>query len=123
MFAEAIEKAVKYTRAIHSIHRNYGSAIVQPGTATLFIVNSEGWALTCGHVADNMAAGRKIVQNAESYKKELDKRKGTIKQNKLLKEVEKKYGYSKKDIFEIYFHFMDCVDRLSGFQLIRSKKY
>jgi hypothetical protein len=123
VFVEAIETAAKYTRAIHYISRNYGSTIIQPGTSTLFIVNSEGWALTCGHVADNIAVGRNIVQKAENFKKELDTRKGTIKQNKLLKELEKRYGYSKKDIFELYFHFMDCVDKLSGFQLIRNKKY
>lgn len=123
MFVEAIETAAKYTKAIHSIGRYYGSTTIQPGTSTLFIVNSEGWALTCGHVADNIAASKKIVEKAENFKRELETRKGTIKLKTLLKELEKNYGYSKKNVFELYFHFMDCVDKLSDFQIIRNDKY
>jgi len=123
VFVEAVETAAKYTRAIHSISRNYGSTIIQPGTSTMFIVNPDGWALTCGHVADNIAAGKNIVQKADNFKKELDARKETVKKNKLLKELEKRFGYSRKDVFELYFHFMDFADKISGFKIIRNTKY
>ena len=112
MFTEAIEKATKYTKAIHIISRNYGSTIIQPGTATLFIVNSECWLLTCSHVAGMLAAEKDIIKRAEAFMTEFTKRKGTIKYNKLINELEKKYGYSKKVTFEFYFHFMNCVDKV-----------
>ncbi len=47
MFIQAIEIAAKYTRPLHSMSQNYDSTVIQPGTATLFFVNAEGWALTC----------------------------------------------------------------------------
>ena len=82
MFTEAIEKATKYTKAIHIISRNYGSTIIQPGTATPFIVNSEGWLLTCSHVAGTLAAEKDIIKRAGAFMTELAKRKGTIKYNR-----------------------------------------
>jgi hypothetical protein len=36
MFASAIERAAKFTRPIHTIHRFFGSTQVHPGAATLF---------------------------------------------------------------------------------------
>lgn len=110
MFVHAIEIAAKYTRAIHSIRRNYGSSIVEPGTATLFFVNSDGWALTCGHVADQLAAGKILKDKAEAFRNELSTLKGTQKQKKLLKELEKKYGYSKNTPFELHNRFMSCIE-------------
>ena len=56
MFVKAIEEVAKYTRAIHSIHRNYASTVIQLGTATLFFINSDGWALTCRHVVNQLGA-------------------------------------------------------------------
>ena len=106
MFVEAIEIAGKFTKPIHSITRNYGSATIQPGAATLFFVNSDGWALTCGHVADNLAAGEKLARKAEDFKKELSARRGTQKEKKLLKELDKKYGYTKNTPFELHNNFL-----------------
>ena len=51
MFVEAIKKVSSYTRPIRFISRNYSSATVVPGTATLFFINENGYALTCCHVA------------------------------------------------------------------------
>jgi hypothetical protein len=81
MFVEAIEKAAKYTKAIHSIGRNYGSAVIQPGKATLFFVNSDGWALTCGHVADQFAIAKALQRKTRDFTNELLARRGGIKQN------------------------------------------
>lgn len=110
MFIEAIEIAAKFTRAIHSIGRNYGSSVVQPGTATLFFVSSDGWALTCSHVANQFVAGRTLARKAETFRNELSTRRGTQKEKKLLKELEKKYGYSKNTAFELHNRFMNCVE-------------
>ena len=122
MFSEAIEIAAKFTRAIHSIGRNYGSTVIQPGTATLFFVNSDGWALTCGHVADQLAAGGVLARNAEAYKNELSTRRGTQKGKALLKQLEKKYHYSKSTPFELHNRFMNCVEGTLNFKLVRHKE-
>jgi len=123
MFVEAIEIVAKYTRAVHSISRNYGSATIQPGTATLFFINSDGWALTCGHVANQLAAGQQLSRKAETFKNELATRRGTIKQNKLLKELEKKYDYSKKTTYELHNRFVNCEEGGSGFQMKKHREY
>jgi len=123
MFVEAIELAAKYTRPIHSISRNYGSTSVQPGTATLFFVNSDGWALTCGHVANQLAAGEALARKAEAFQGELSSRRGTEKEKKLLKELEKKYGYTKNTSFELRNRFMNCVEGNLSFRIIKHKKY
>jgi len=122
MFTEAIEIAAKFTRAIHSISRNYGSSVVQPGTATLFFVSSDGWALTCGHVANQFIAGRTLARKAETFRNELSTRRGTQKEKKLLKELEKKYGYSKNTAFELHNRFMNCVEGDLKFRIKKHPK-
>jgi len=122
MFIQAIEIAAKFTRAIHSISRNYGSTSIQPGTATFFFVNSDGWALTCGHVADQLGAERVLKRKAEAFKNELSARMGTQKEKKLLKELEKKYGYSKSTPFELHNRFMNCVEGNSKLRIIKHKE-
>jgi hypothetical protein len=52
MFVNAIQEVAGFTRAIHSISRNFGSNQIQKGSAILFFVNQEGYALTCKHVAE-----------------------------------------------------------------------
>jgi hypothetical protein len=122
MFTQAIEIAAKFTRPIHSISRNYGSTYIQPGTATLFFVNSDGWALTCGHVADHLRAEKELKRKAEAFKNELSALRGTQKGKKLLKELEKKYGYSKSTTFELHNRFMNCVEGGSKLQIIKHKE-
>jgi hypothetical protein len=122
MFTQAIEIAAKFTRPIHSISRNYGSTYIQPGTATLFFVNSGGWALTCGHVADHLRAEKELKRKAEAFKNELSALRGTQKGKKLLKELEKKYGYSKSTTFELHNRFMNCVEGGSKLQIIKHKE-
>lgn len=122
MFTQAIEVAAQFTRAIHSISRNYGSTSIQPGTATLFFINSDGWALTCGHVADQLAAGDMLVRKAKDFKNELSTRRGTQKEKKILKELEKKYGYSKSTPFELHNRFVNCVEGNLKVQIIKHKE-
>ncbi len=110
MFVEAIDKVTKFTRPLHSISRNYRSNDVHPGAATLFFVNKEGWALTCGHVARQIIAAVEINNNYKNFKKELKNREGEMKRNRLLKELEKKYGYTKKKPVELKNRFINCVE-------------
>lgn len=52
MFVEAIKKAAKHTRPIHTISKSYKSSDILPGAATIFFVNDEGYAITCKHVIE-----------------------------------------------------------------------
>jgi len=123
MFIKAIEIAAKYTRPIYSISRNYGSTTIQPGTASLFFVNSDGWALTCRHVANNLAVAEDLAHKAEAFQSELSSRRGAEKEKRLLKELEKKYGYTKNTTFELYNRFVDCIEGNLEFHIIKHKKY
>lgn len=123
MFIEAIETAAKYIRPIYSISRNYGSTTIQPGTATLFFVNSDGWALTCRHIANQLAAGEDLARKAEAFQRELASHRGTQKEKRLLKELKKKYGYTKNTAFELHNSFINCVEGSLKFHIIKSKKY
>ena len=123
MFVEAIEIASKFTRPIHSITRNYGSATIQPGAATLFFVNSDGWALTCKHVANQIAAAGVLALKYDAFKKELSSLEGTIKKNKLIKQQEKKHGYSKNTPVELRNRFMNCVEGDLKLSFIIHQKY
>lgn len=110
MFVNAIDVASKFTRPIHTIERNYGSNIVHRGAATLFFVNSDGWALTCRHVANIIPLSEKMKGKYDEFKKEMERRQGekkTVKQ--LRKELERKYGYTKQTIVEIRPRFMNCI--------------
>lgn len=122
MFTESIEIAAGFTRAIHSIGRNYGSSIVQPGTATLFFINNDGWAFTCGHVADQLSAGEALRLKSEAFGKEFSDRLGTQKEKKLLRELEKKYGYSKNTIFELHNRFVSCVEGSLNLEIFKHSK-
>ena len=123
MFVEAIEIVAKYTRPIHSISRNYNSEIIVRGTATLFFVNSDGWALTCGHVADQLVATEVLAKKAQDFQNELAKRHGTQKEKRLLKELEKKYGYTKDTAFELHNRLMNCVEGNPNCHIMKHQKY
>ena len=123
MFVEAIEIAAKYTRPIHSISRNYNSNVIVPGTATLFFVNSDGWALTCGHVANQLAAAEVLAKKAQDFQSELATRHGTQKEKRLLKELEKKYGYTKNTPFELHNRFVNCVEGKLNCHITKHQKY
>ena len=71
MFIEAIEKAKEFTRPIYFISRFFDSTEVIPGTATIFFVNEEGYALTCGHVADELLLIIQVQKKYEEFKAEI----------------------------------------------------
>lgn len=68
MFERAVKLASKFTRSLHTITRAYGTNDVEPGAATLFFVNDEGWALTCKHVTDLLVQSGAINQTYENFK-------------------------------------------------------
>jgi len=52
MFADACQKAVRYTRPIAISTRRHDGTL-QTDVASMIIVNSNGWAITAGHVFDS----------------------------------------------------------------------
>lgn len=110
MFVQAIEIASHFTRPIHLISRNYGSNLIQPGAATLFFVNSDGWALTCRHVAQLLLEADQLLAKRQAFIDELNARRGQKKEKQVLHELERKYGYSKNVPIEVYNNFVNCVE-------------
>ncbi len=123
MFTNAIAIAAQFTRPVHSISRNYGSTIIQPGAATLFFVNSDGWALTCGHVANQLTVADAIAQKATAFQTELSSFRGKQKERKIERQLEKKYGYTKDITFELLNLFINCVEGNLRFKIIKHNKY
>jgi hypothetical protein len=108
MFVSAIETAMKFTRPIHTISRTYGSSLVQAGASSLFFVNSDGWALTCGHVAKQIVISDQVLKRKIAFEKDLLSPQ-TDKKKKWKKEVEKKYNLTNSETYEIYNNFFNCV--------------
>ena len=123
MFVKAIDIASNFTRPIYTISRNYLSTEVIPGAATLFFINSNGWAFTCGHVVDDLYLVDKINTDYHSFKTELATKSETIKSTNLLQNLEKKYRYNKQVTIELQCRFLNCVEGELKISLIKNKKY
>lgn len=123
MFTKSIEKVSQFTRSIHSITRSYSGKKIIPGSSTLFFVNEEGYAVTCKHVIDLLAAAETVNKKHVDFKKERDKlpRDGKFKRN--LKGLEIKYGYKEDTTIQIKCTFINCVDSMSGFTWHVHPKY
>lgn len=110
MFVKAIEEVGGYTRAIHTIGRIWGSERIAAGSSTLFFVNSDGWALTCAHVAKLFVDGQTIGEKFAAFKSE----RGQIPQGKnqrnALNQLERKYGYKPGETIELHNRFLGCVE-------------
>src|SRR5579885_3612796 len=120
MFVEAIEKAARFTRPIHTISRNYGSTAIQPVSASLFFINADGWALTCRHVTDLIVSADLVNRRYRQFQKEahdllVRKRKTAIK------ELEKKFGYTEKITVQIKNNFVNCAEGKLDFKVIPHK--
>jgi len=122
MFVDAIERASAFTRAIHSISRNYGSRVIQSGAATMFFINSNGWALTCRHVANQLKAADQLAAKRKAFMDELVALTGTKKKKQIKRELEKKYNYKKSTTYEFYSTFVNCIEGNLNFEIILHSK-
>jgi hypothetical protein len=110
MFVHAIEVAGAFTRPIHMITRTYGSQLVVPGAATVFLVNAEGWALTCAHVAREIIAAEQIRANYAAFKGALATPPAGRTPKAWRKDLEKKHGLTQDSIADRLITFLDCAD-------------
>ncbi|MEO6281774.1 MAG: trypsin-like peptidase domain-containing protein [Dyadobacter sp.] len=109
MFVEAIEKVDQYTRPVHFILRYYTGSDIVPGTATLFFVNEDGFAITCRHVARQILYANSIYENYLKFKGELrifEKDPAFETQKAFL---ESKYKINADNPIRILFNFIQCV--------------
>lgn len=115
MFVQAISKVSGFTRAIHSISRNYKGEKIIPGAATLFFVNDEGFAITCKHVIQWLSQGMQMGKHFAAFKEELNRipKDGRFKQT--LKNLETKYKLEENSPIQMKTTFVDCIDKISGF--------
>ena len=122
MFINAIEIAKHFTRPIHTIQRYYGSQEVHPGAATLFFVNADGWALTCGHVADVIIGADQLGKRKAAFIADHKAMQGKKKEKQIYKELEQKYQLTRKSVFEIRNNFVNCIEGSLAFQIIKHPK-
>lgn len=118
MFVKAIQEVAGFTRAIHSISRNFGSQKPERGAATLFFVNEEGWALTCKHVAQWIAQADAINKKFHQYQQE-----GQGLSAQLSRTVARKLGLDETKTAEMRITFVDCVDKISNIRFIHHPEY
>ncbi len=110
MFVKAIEEAAGYTRAIHVLLRIWGASRIVPGSATMFFVNKDGWALTCAHVAKNFIDAQKIAERFEAFRDARAEIPADRNQRNAINQLEKKFGYKPGDIVELHTRLIDCVE-------------
>ncbi len=115
MFVDAIEKVSCFTRPVNTIMRNYGGGPVIPGSATLFFVNEEGYAVTCKHVIELLAASENINQQYRNFSQERARIPNDSKAKAAIKGLELKYKYQPVSTTQLKVNFLDCVDTMSGF--------
>ena len=109
MFVDAIEEVDRFTRPVHFISRYYTGSDIVPGTATLFFVNRDGFAVTCRHVARQILIANSIYENYIKFSGELrrfERDPGLETQRRLLEE---KYKINSETPVRILFNFINCV--------------
>jgi hypothetical protein len=99
MFVNAIKHVAEFIRPILFLTRYYGSKEIQPGLATFFFVNADGWALTCRHVLNEIAGEQPIANRRAAFEKDLAAVKGKVSRG-LRKKIEAKHGLNSTAAFE-----------------------
>ena len=116
MFSSSIELASRFTRPIHTITRSYGANDVTPGSGTLFMVNEEGWALTCRHVVEVLLNAERINQHYRLFREELMQKWNEPGFDAHKKLMEQKYHLQPGSLTAMLNMFVNCVDRMDGFE-------
>ncbi len=114
MFVEAIESVDQFTRPIHFILRYYTGSDIVPGTATLFFVNEDGYAVTCRHVARQILYANAVYENYVKFSAELRRFERDPGLNRHKQFLESKYKINAETPVRILFNFVNCVSSYKG---------
>ncbi len=112
MFEAAIETASRFTRPIHTIIRFYGATTIVPGAATIILVNKEGWALTCKHVATELALADQLKVRYQQFKSERAALLNQKNAKHLVRQLATKHQFDATKPAEVIHTFFNCVDEL-----------
>jgi hypothetical protein len=115
MFVSAIDTVSRFTRPIHTVTRLWEDTRVMPGSATLFFVNADGWALTCKHVASQLVVAERLASKSATFKAERTQLAAGKKSRSALRALERKHGFGSGVTVEMHHRFINCVD--GSFQL------
>lgn len=108
MFVEAVERVSAYTRAVHSIYKQYGSSDIRRGCATFFFINEAGAAITCRHVVELLLSH---TQNYAAFKAEmLAAQKLPHFEQQHLPRLQSKFGINAETLTAIRHSFVSGVD-------------
>jgi S1-C subfamily serine protease len=118
MFIYAIERVTQFTRPIHTLMRTYGGKQLLPGAATIFFVNENGYAVTCKHVVEMLAAADNINLHYSNFRKERQLLAQDGKYKSQLKGLELKYKLNPETTIQLKNNFVNSVDKMSGFSCL-----
>jgi hypothetical protein len=90
---------------------------VVPGAATLFFVNQDGWALTCGHVGLQIATTDTVNQKYGAFLAEVAQGKAQKRSKQTLNSIARRYEYATNPLCQLKIHFMDCIEGLLDFEI------
>lgn len=68
MFAEACQKAMKYTRPV-AVSTRMHDGTCRTDVGTMIVINSDGWAITAGHLFDSFVKFREDTKKIEEIDK------------------------------------------------------
>jgi len=123
VFVNAIEQASMYTRPIFTIARRYGRAEVLPGSATIFFVNEEGWAVTTKQVAKMIVDAGNVEKKYAEFRQKRSEIPAGYNFEEQIKALETLNQYNAEKICQLKVNFVDCVDHISGVECKMHPKY
>ena len=124
MFADACEKAMKFTRPVLISSRTFDGRTIS-GCATFFVINRDGWALTAGHVFKENIQHKEDRKRIDEYNSKKDSDPELKPDPNWLTNTSFWWGWDNVRVSEAYINLdVDiAVCKLDGFRPEMVKEY